>query len=287
MSSAGVEAEALRRWAPGLVPLEEGIWTVAERNAAVSYPEDGHVRCRQVEDDSFWFQHRNRCITQVVSAWPPKGPLVDMGGGNGYVAAGLRAAGFPSVVVEPGLGGARQARARGLAPVVCATLEEVGFRPRSLPALGFFDVIEHVEDDARLLTRAWELLEDGGRLYLTVPAFGWLWAEDDVVAGHFRRYTQATLCELLQRTGFAVDFASYLFAPLPLPLWLLRALPSRLGWRSPDAVRERQDLEHGARGGLAAAALRAMLSMEQAWLRGGRRLPLGTSLLVAAHVEGR
>jgi SAM-dependent methyltransferase len=240
-----------------------------------------------VEDDSFWFQHRNHCITEAVRAWPPRGPLVDAGGGNGFVAAGLRAAGFPTVVVEPGLDGARQARERGLAPVVCATLEEAGFRSRSLPALGFFDVIEHVEADARLLSVSRELLEDGGRLYLTVPAFDWLWAEDDVVAGHFRRYTRASLGQLLRRTGFAVDFASYFFAPLPLPLWLLRAVPSRLGWRPPDVVRARQDAEHGVRGGLATSALRTVLSVERAWLRGGRSLPMGTSLLMVAHVEGR
>ncbi|WP_375761263.1 class I SAM-dependent methyltransferase [Corallococcus exercitus] len=287
MSGPGGAAEALRRWAPGLVPLEEGIWTAAERSAPISYPEDGHASCRQVEDASFWFQHRNRCITQAVQAWPPRGPLVDLGGGNGYVAAGLRDAGIPVVVVEPGLEGARQARARGLSPVVCATLEEAGFCPRSLPALGFFDVIEHVEDDARLLSVARELLEDGGRLYLTVPAFGWLWAEDDVVAGHFRRYTRGALCALLRRSGFAVDFASYLFAPLPLPLWLMRAVPSRLGLRSRAEVRARQEMEHGSRGGLAASALRAMLSVEQAWLRRGGALPLGTSLMMVAHVEGR
>ncbi|RKH38350.1 class I SAM-dependent methyltransferase [Corallococcus llansteffanensis] len=286
MRAPAVEAGWLRRWAPALVPLEEGVWT-AGRSTPVSYPGDGHVLCRAVEDGSFWFQHRNRCIVDAVRAWPPRGPLVDAGGGNGYVAAGLRDAGIPTLVVEPGLDGARQARARGLEPVVCATLEDAGFRPHSLPALGFFDVIEHVEEDVRLLEQARELLEEDGRLYLTVPAFSWLWAEDDVVAGHFRRYARAPLCDLLRRTGFAVDFASYLFAPLPLPLWLLRAVPSRLGLRSEGAVRARQDAEHGARGGVASAALRAVLSAERAWLRRGGSLPLGTSLLVVAHVEGR
>lgn len=280
-----VASEWLLRRAPGLVPLEDGLWT-AGRGAPVSYPEEGHALCRQVEDGSFWFQHRNACIIDAVRAWPPRGPLVDVGGGNGYVAAGLRDAGLASVVVEPGLDGARRARARGLAPVVCATLEETGFRPHSLPALGFFDVIEHVEQDARLLEQARELLTADGRLYLTVPAFGWLWAEDDVVAGHFRRYARGPLRDLLRRTGFAVDFASYLFAPLPLPLWLLRAVPSRLGLRSPEGVRARQDAEHGTRGGLAQAALRAVLSAERAWLRGGGSMPLGTSLLIVAHVEG-
>lgn len=278
--------EELLKQASALVPLEEGLWTVGGPGEAVSFPEDGHQTCLGVEDGSFWFQHRNRCIIEAVRAWPPSGPILDVGGGNGYVAAGLRDAGFPAVVMEPGLDGARQARARGLAPVVCATLEQAGFAPGSLPAAAFFDVIEHVEDDVRLLERTRSLLRPGGRLYLTVPAFGWLWAEDDVLAGHFRRYSGARLRELLRRTGFTLEFQSYLFAPLTVPLFLLRTLPSALGLRSSQKVKQKQGEEHGTGGGLAVAALRRVLDVELALLHRARSVPLGSSLLAVARAPG-
>ncbi|HZI14230.1 MAG TPA: class I SAM-dependent methyltransferase [Myxococcus sp.] len=278
--------EELLRLAPALVPLEEGIWSAGGPGEAVSFPEDGHETCLGVEDGSFWFQHRNRCIVEAVCAHPPSGPILDVGGGNGFVAAGLRAAGFPAVVMEPGLAGARQARARGLAPVVCATLEQAGFAPGSLPAVAFFDVVEHVEDDVGLLERTRSLLRPGGRLYLTVPAFGWLWAEDDVLAGHFRRYGGARLRELLRRTGFTLEFQSYLFAPLTVPLFLLRTLPSALGLRSSQKVKQQQGEEHGTGGGLAVAALRRALDAELALLRRGRSVPLGSSLLAVARAPG-
>ncbi|WP_338867823.1 class I SAM-dependent methyltransferase [Myxococcus stipitatus] len=281
MSGAGDELVAL---ATGLSLVEEGLW-VSNRQSVVSFPEDGHEACLGVEDGSYWFQHRGECIADAVRAYPPQGPILDVGGGNGHVARGLVDAGFPAVVLEPGLAGAKQARARGLSPVICATLEEAGFPAARLPALGFFDVVEHVADDAGLLARARSLLIPGGRLYLTVPAFGWLWAEDDVVAGHVRRYTGTAMRGLLERTGFTVDFQTYLFAPLTLPLFLLRTLPSALGLRKQETVRQQMGAEHGVGGGPVVAALRRGLALERAWIRGGRSIPVGSSLLVVAHAN--
>ena len=52
--------------APGLERRADGIW-FARRQAPVSYPEHGNAACLQIEDRSFWFRHRNRCIASVVT----------------------------------------------------------------------------------------------------------------------------------------------------------------------------------------------------------------------------
>ena len=118
-----------------------------------TYPDAGNAFCFQVEDGSFWFHHRNACILGAVRRFPPAGPVFDIGGGNGFVARGLVQQGFPAVVVEPGPEGARNARSRGLDPVVCAALDDAGFRPGALPAAGLFDVLEHLDDDVDVLRR--------------------------------------------------------------------------------------------------------------------------------------
>ena len=66
--------------------------------------------------------------------FPPAGMLFDVGGGNGFVAAGIERAGWPAVVVEPGRGGAENARARGLDRVIQGTTENAGFAPGSMPS---------------------------------------------------------------------------------------------------------------------------------------------------------
>src|SRR5271168_1425904 len=128
---------------------EQGIW-FSPKSSEVSYPSAGNESCFEIEDDSFWFQHRNRCIRAIVGAFPPAGPLFDLGGGNGFVSQGLQKAGWQSVVVEPGRVGAVNARKRGL-NVVCSTLENADFRSHSLPAAGLFDVLEHIADDEQFL----------------------------------------------------------------------------------------------------------------------------------------
>ena len=91
----------------------EGFWN-SSKISAVSYEEEHNDICFGVEEKSFWFTHRNRCILSAVRLLPPPGAFFDVGGGNGYVAKAIQDAGFEVVLVEPGLPGVRNARRRGL-----------------------------------------------------------------------------------------------------------------------------------------------------------------------------
>jgi SAM-dependent methyltransferase len=270
--------------APGLVEEQPGLW-VASAVDDVSYPEGGHARCHQVEESSFWFRHRSRCILATLRRLPPGGPLFDIGGGNGMLASHLGEAGFASVVVEPGESGAATAYGRGLRPVVNASLDRAGFLPGTLPAAGMFDVLEHLEDDAGFLARLRSLLPSGGRLYLTVPAYRWLWSVDDVRAGHFRRYTEASLRHVLIRSGFGVEYASYIFRPLPVPVLAARSVPSRLGLRKVEST-DAAAADHRPDRGLLGRALEAALDREIPVVARGGRMRFGTSILAVAVNPG-
>jgi len=255
----------------------DGIW-FSKGNATVSYPAHGNDACFEIEDHSFWFQHRNRCIASIVRGFPPAGALFDLGGGNGFVSLGLQQAGWRSIVVEPGHAGAVNARKRGLPNVVCATLEDAGFRAHSIPAAGLFDVLEHIADDRHFLRVLRELLIPGGRVYLTVPAYSWLWSAEDVAAGHFRRYTRASLASVLRQSGFEVEFASYIFSPLPLPILVSRTIPSLLGRRKAGNV-DQAIREHRSGSNMASA----VFEWELRRLDRKKTIPAGGSCLVVAR----
>jgi SAM-dependent methyltransferase len=57
----------------------------------------------------------------------------------------------------------------------------------------YIDVIEHIEDDAKELSRASSKLNPGGFLVVLSPAHQWLFSEFDARIGHFRRYTKKTI----------------------------------------------------------------------------------------------
>lgn len=81
---------------------------------------NGNDQCFGIENKSFWFQHRNTCIVELVQKFPPRGngPILDVGGGDGFVAKGLMDAGWDVVLVAPGPVGARNAKARCLHNII-------------------------------------------------------------------------------------------------------------------------------------------------------------------------
>jgi SAM-dependent methyltransferase len=252
----------------------DGVWYAPER-VPVSYPKEGNADCFEFEDDSFWFAHRGACLGAVLRRFPPAGELFDVGGGNGFVARKMIDAGFPTILVEPGEEGVRNARQRGLPAVICATLASAHFNPGSLPAVGLFDVLEHIENDAEFLGEIHRCLISQGRLYITVPAFSWLWSDADVAAGHFRRCTLAGWRNRVEAAGFAALFTSYFFSPLPLPLFALRALPSLFGRRAMpkrEYARHHQARAHWITDRIWAA--------ERRRLEHGHSIPFGSSCLL-------
>jgi SAM-dependent methyltransferase len=220
----------------------DGQWR-CKSSSPVSYPEWGNEACFQVEDSSFWFRHRNACILEALRQYPPAGAVFDIGGGNGFVARAMQDAGFDVVLVEPGATGARNAQRRGIRSVVCASLAEAGFVVASFPAVGLFDVVEHIDDDRGFLEMIRNHLSPQGRVYMTVPAYPALWSHEDRDAGHYRRYRKAGLKELLRKAGFAVEFVTGFFQFLPPAILAARVLPYRLGMAKPAGA-------HAANGGM-------------------------------------
>jgi SAM-dependent methyltransferase len=262
---------------------EDEVWC-SRTQSAISYPEEGNDICFELEDTSFWFQHRNRCLIELLRRFPPGGVFLDIGGGNGCVSLALQNAGWPVVLLEPGARGVRNARGRHIDTVIWSTFEDAGFRKGSLAAAGAFDVVEHIEDDLGFLRSVAGALEPGGRFYLTVPAFRALWSHEDDDAGHYRRYTCAGLTHVLKEAGLQAEYVTYFFAVLPLPILLLRTLPYKLGMRrTQQQVMARSREEHRAPGGASNSLLQMLLNRELARIRAGRRIGFGSSCLAVAR----
>ena len=271
----------LQEVAPGLELTPSGWWG-GQGASEVSYPAEGNALCFLVEESSFWFEHRNRCILEALKLFPPAGTLFDVGGGNGCVARAIQNAGMDVVLVEPGLDGVRNASHRGIRQIVRGTLEDAGVLRESIPAVGLFDVVEHVSDDSGFLAGIHRALTPGGRIYITVPAFQCMWSGEDEIAGHARRYTLAGLRRLLESTGYTIEFASGFFSFLMLPILLRRVLPYRLGFKT-QLSETGARADHEIRNPLARRIVQALTGRESAKIAAQRPLRLGASYLVVAQ----
>jgi SAM-dependent methyltransferase len=270
----------LKKYSAGLVH-KDGIW-FSKSKRDVSYPSEGREVMFQIEEKSYWFIHRNNCIIEAIRKYPPGEILFELGGGNGCVSKCVQNNGFDVVLLEPSIEGVHNALRRGVVNVICSTFEDAQVKRNSIPAIGIFDVLEHVPDDRRFIMDIKEMLRRNGRLYITVPAYNLLWSKEDVFAGHFRRYTLPRVSALLQHAGFAIEYATYFFSPLVLPLFLLRTIPHAFGVRG-RITAKRAKRELVLEGGCIRSALGVLLNRELAKIGNGRSIACGSSCLIVAR----
>ncbi|MFY0591950.1 methyltransferase domain-containing protein [Roseivirga sp.] len=253
--------------------LEErssGHWVGKGQNLDVSYPASHHNILLEEQEKSFWYRHRKKCLSLILDSFPTR-EILDVGASNGLLASYLSTK-SRFAILEPHVAGIENAVSLGIKPVIQADFLTAAFEQDSIPAIGLFDVLEHIEHDLTFLKEVRRTLEPGGKLYLTVPAFHALWSEFDVQVGHFRRYNRKRLEEQLKLAGFEIEYFTYLFAPLPLFIWIQRVIG---GKKSATATTK----SHYAEGGIIGSMLKRLLSPEFYMIRKQKTVPWGSSCL--------
>jgi SAM-dependent methyltransferase len=261
--------------------LKDGIW-YSKNNREISYPKEGNRACYEIEKDSFWFKHRSNCILEAVKIYSINDIFFDVGGGNGYVAKVLEENNIQTVLIEPGLEGALNARERGIKNIICSTFEDAGIKSNSCKSIGLFDVLEHIEDDNKFLKSINSILADNGLVYITVPAYKILWSKEDDDAGHFRRYTIKQISSTLKDSGFEIEYATYIFSILPIPIFLFRTIPSLLGFKRKSNNLQKHKQEHSTNKGIMTSVLDNIWSKELSYIKHKKKIPFGGSCFVIA-----
>jgi SAM-dependent methyltransferase len=184
-----------------------------------------------VEDHHWWFRGRRAVVESLLSrtALPQAPRILDAGCGTGgnlkrYAQRG------PTSGVDPSPEAVSFCRQRGFDSVQQAGLEELPFPDESFDLIAATDVLEHVEEDAVALREMLRVAAPGAALLLTVPAYAWLWSEEDENLHHYRRYTRPMLKQRAQESGWAPQIATYFNTILLPPIALARRL-SRLAGR--------------------------------------------------------
>lgn len=258
--------------------------------------KDGFYRqTARVERDHWWFVHRRRLVETLLAGegCGPAAPgrrVLDVGCGSGGNLEWLARSGWFAVGLDRSalaLGLARASAERGV--VVRAGAESLAecFRPASFDLVTLFNVLYHrwVASDAGVLAAARRVLEPGGLLVATEPAFGFLRRRHDEVDLGARRYTRRGLERLAESAGFEIVRSSYFNAPAFVPALVLAGLervrPARAGARDGE---ESAEIAVPARP--INRALLALCDAERAWIRAVGPLPLGLGVILVARAPG-
>jgi len=101
------------------------------------------------------------------------------------------------------------------------------------------NVLEHIEDDLRILKQLHKHTTDEAKLVLYLPAFPFLFSGLDKAVGHFRRYGKNSISKKLKNVGFSIDRIYYadcigFFASLLFRVW---GFDGSVGLGSPKSLR--------------------------------------------------
>ena len=226
----------------------------------------------------WWFVGRRAVILSLARELFGRGGLrlSEIGCGTGSLLEALSE--FGEVTgVEGSPDFLRVARRYGR-PVLSGTLPDaIPLPPGSLDGVLLLDVLEHIDDDQTALRAVWRLLAPGGLLLCTVPAYQALWSSHDVVLGHRRRYTRATLRRALDGAEFRVTRLTYFNTLLAPPVAVVRLFGRRRRALRHDLVSPPRWLN---------TLLARFFALEAPLLR-RVNFPFGISVLATAQRPGR
>ena len=64
---------------------------------------------------------------------------------------------------------------------------------------------------------------------MKLPSYNILWSQEYVNAGLYKRYAISSIYRLLKDSGFKIEYSTYIFSILPIPIFLFRVLPEKKG----------------------------------------------------------
>lgn len=236
----------------------------------------------RLEHEHWWLRGRRTVYFDVLDhVLPAQRPLrsLDVGCGYGAMLPGLARYG-PASGVDVFPEAVEECRRQGFESVETASAYELPAGPESYDVVTYFDCIEHLDDDMAALREAHRVLRPGGHVVASVPAYAFLFSNNDRVAHHKRRYTRGELRRKLAEAGFEVRKASYVnfwLFPIIVPIVLLKKLKERL---FPVAEDPTTNLTHSMPGP-ANELLYGVFSSERYVLRRAS-VPFGHSIIAVA-----
>lgn len=237
------------------------------------------LKYHRLEGNHWWFLGRRDIIYKLIMDYHKDAEILDIGCSGGALIGFLKAKGFKRLRgIDIDVRAIDICRQKGITDVRISDAAETEFKDRQFDIIIASDMLEHIENEDRALFEWYRILKPGGKLIVFVPAFKLLWSKHDEVNLHYRRYCKSDLIKVLRKNGFSIERSSYWNFSLFFPTSFIRfsqKLFSRGNKRSGDQLYGVPLFVN--------KTLEYILRLENIFLSGGIKFPLGVSLFAVAR----
>lgn len=246
--------------------------------------EEMYEKLNKTESYHWWFKAKRKIVMKLAAPYfevsgEKRLTLADMGCGTGLMLHELEKYGdvtgydYSDTALE-------YCRKKTNAKLVKFDLGNAAFSPATQYDMVFaLDIIEHIEDDKTAMDNIYKSVKHGGHAIITVPAFQWLWSQNDINNMHQRRYLLKQLSNLAKGSGFTVEYESYYNFWLFFPVAVIRFLTKIFKTDKHSAI------EYGSGEGVLNDFLFKCFFSESIRISNHKAFPFGVSIIMLISKE--
>jgi len=179
-----------------------------------------------VETNHWWFKSRRKYLLDLVDKAPRNSKILDIGSSSGIFLKDLEKLGFDNenlYGIDISEAAIANCKANGIKNAFVMDAQNI-ILSEKFDIIIASDCLEHLEDDVKAIKNWNSLLNNGGLMYVFVPAFQSLWSYHDDINMHYRRYTNIELKNKLLAQNLKIIKSSYWNFTLFLPVYVFRKL---------------------------------------------------------------
>ena len=156
------------------------------------------INLDNLESSHWWYVARKNTLRVWCMKLSPTSHILDLGSASGGNSLLMQNLGFRVSSLEYSQLGYELQLHKGI-DVTKGDARDIPFASSYFDALICLDVLEHIQEDGKVVAEIQRVLKPGGKFLISVPEDQSLWSDHDVAVSHFRRYGKNEINSLILR----------------------------------------------------------------------------------------
>jgi len=163
----------------------------------------------ELEEKHWWFKGKRKIVFNWLVDLQHQHKILDVGCGTGINLIYLKRRANFVIGIDSSKEAIDFCKLRGHKTLCQADILSLPLKDNSIDIILALDVLEHIDNDELAISELHRVLKPKGKLFITVPAFKFLWSKHDEIHHHYRRYTKIELVNKIKKYNFSIPKSSY------------------------------------------------------------------------------